>query len=316
MTLPTITILTPEELPITPGRSLDGPDKTIVSDIINAHGFVLFRGYDSVSAEDFHAFIQCFDLPNFTYSESFSNAVRHNRTARVFTANEAPPEVEIFLHHEMAQTLSFPGQLFFFCEHAADSGGATPICRSDLALNILEANHPAFTAKLRKLGVRYRNSMPENADLASGQGRSWRHTLNVASIAEAERRLTSLGYEYRWLRDGGLSVQTPILPAIDDFGRGREVFFNQIVAAAAGWANAVDDDEPRLCFGDQTRIESADLEAAIAASYQCTVDLEWQRGDVALLDNLRVMHGRRPFTGSRSILASLCSPISRSAKVI
>ena len=113
-----------------------------------------------------------------------------------------------------------------------------------------------------------------------------------------------------------IPVQTPILPAIDDFGRGREVFFNQIVAAAAGWANAVDDDEPRLCFGDQTRIESADLKDAIAASYQCTVDLEWQKGDVALLDNLRVMHGRRPFTGSRSILASLCSPISRSAKVI
>jgi hypothetical protein len=34
----------------------------------------------------------------------------------VFTANEAPAEIEIFLHHEMAQTPRFPSHLFFFCE--------------------------------------------------------------------------------------------------------------------------------------------------------------------------------------------------------
>ena len=31
----------------------------------------------------------------------------------------------------------------------------------------------------------------------------------------------------------------------------------------------------------------------------------WRPGDVIVIDNLRVMHGRRPFTGSRSVLAGL-----------
>jgi alpha-ketoglutarate-dependent taurine dioxygenase len=239
--------------------------------------------------------------------------VRHNRTDRVFTANEAPPNVEIFLHHEMAQTLTFPGALFFFCEKAAESGGATPICRSDRTLKTLETQNPTFIAKLRSVGVKYRNSMPSEANHESGQGRSWKDTLTVNSAHEAEEKLAALGYQFNWLEDGGLSVQTPALAAVDHFGRGKDVFFNQIVAAAAGWTVAADDREPRLCFGDDSPIEHADLADTIKAAYQHTVDLEWQTGDVALLDNLKVMHGRRPFEGSRSVLASLCNPISRPA---
>jgi alpha-ketoglutarate-dependent taurine dioxygenase len=310
---PEIALLSPRELPITLGAALDGPSKTIVSDLINAHGFVVFRGYDVQSDQDFHRFVESFGLENFKYADSFSNAVRHNRTDRVFTANEAPPNVEIFLHHEMAQTLTFPGALFFFCEKAAESGGATPICRSDLTLKTLETQNPTFVAKLRSVGVKYRNSMPSEANHESGQGRSWKDTLTVNSAHEAEEKLVALGYQFNWLEDGGLSVQTPALAAVDHFGRGKDVFFNQIVAAAAGWTVAADDKEPRLCFGDDSPIEHADLAGTIKAAYQHTVDLKWQTGDVALLDNLKVMHGRRPFEGSRSVLASLCNQISRPA---
>jgi alpha-ketoglutarate-dependent taurine dioxygenase len=310
---PEIALLSPRELPITLGAALDGPSKTIVSDLINAHGFVVFRGYDVQSDQDFHRFVESFGLENFKYADSFSNAVRHNRTDRVFTANEAPPNVEIFLHHEMAQTLTFPGALFFFCEKAAESGGATPICRSDRTLKTLETQNPTFVAKLRSVGVKYRNSMPSEANHESGQGRSWKDTLTVNSAHEAEEKLVALGYQFNWLEDGGLSVQTPALAAVDHFGRGKDVFFNQIVAAAAGWTVAADDKEPRLCFGDDSPIEHADLAGTIKAAYQHTVDLKWQTGDVALLDNLKVMHGRRPFEGSRSVLASLCNPISRPA---
>jgi alpha-ketoglutarate-dependent taurine dioxygenase len=34
-------------------------------------------------------------------------------------------------------------------------------------------------------------------------------------------------------------------------------------------------------------------------------DIPWQRGDVALVDNYVTMHGRRTFTGTRKVLASL-----------
>src|SRR4051812_38503758 len=53
------------------------------------HGALLFRGFPVETAEDFDAFVGAFGLPNFPYDGSLSNAVRVNRTPRVFTANEA-----------------------------------------------------------------------------------------------------------------------------------------------------------------------------------------------------------------------------------
>ena len=108
--------------------------RTILQTALAQSGALVFRGFGLASDADFDRFIQAFDWPNFTYAESLSNAVRRNRTERVFTANEAPQDVEIFLHHEMAQTPCFPSHLFFYCEQAAASGGATPLCRSDVLL--------------------------------------------------------------------------------------------------------------------------------------------------------------------------------------
>ena len=48
----------------------------------------------------------------------FSYAYRLNCTPRVFSANEVPPEVTIFLHHEVAQSPIYPSKVFFFCQTA------------------------------------------------------------------------------------------------------------------------------------------------------------------------------------------------------
>ena len=53
-------------------------------------GTILFRGFPLATAEDFDIFIQAFELENFAYKDSLSNAVRTNFTERVFSANEAP----------------------------------------------------------------------------------------------------------------------------------------------------------------------------------------------------------------------------------
>ena len=67
------------------------------------HGAIMLRGFGLTDSDDFDALVRALGVTNFTYAESLSNAVRRNRTERVFTANEAPPSVSIYLHHEMAQ---------------------------------------------------------------------------------------------------------------------------------------------------------------------------------------------------------------------
>lgn len=269
------------------------------------HGAILFRGFSVATAEDFDAWIAAFGLESFTYEASLSNAVRRNRTPRVFTANEAPAHVEIFLHHEMAQTPLFPRRLFFCCEQAPNSGGATPLRRSDQLLKELESALPDLINACRKHGVRYTHVMPAETDTASGQGRSWRDTLSVSTREEAERRLGGLGYDWIWQDADSLRVVTPVLPAIRRAPSGQEVFFNQLIAAFCGWQDRRNEARRSVRYGDGSEIHAEQLEEATRIAYEGVFDLEWQAGDVALIDNYLVMHGRRPFKGSRSVLASL-----------
>lgn len=257
------------------------------------------------SDQQFDSCIRAFELENFTYAESLSNAVRNNRSERVFTANEAPPAIEIYLHHELAQTPLYPSKLFFYCELAADSGGATPLCRSDILLGALEEEIPNFVTNCREKGVRYTNVMPATADNASGQGRSWQSTLSSATKADAETRLQALGYQWQWQEDDSLKVTTPTLPAIRSLADGRQVFFNQLIAAFKGWKDSRNAGESSIRFGDESEIAAEDMENVSRLSEQITFDLEWQTGDMALVDNFLVMHGRRPFAGERRVLASL-----------
>ena len=119
---------------------------------LQTHGAILFRGFPVRTDQQFDGFVGALDCPNFPYRESLSNAVRVNRTERVFTANEAPPDVTIYLHHEMAQTPVYPSSLFFFCEQAAEEGGATPLCRSDVFWRCCENGCPRLSRRVRRMG--------------------------------------------------------------------------------------------------------------------------------------------------------------------
>ena len=114
-------------------------------------------------------------------TKNLSNAVRINKTSKVFTANEAPKEVEIFLHHEMAQTPSYPKNIFFFCKSASETGGETPLCRSDQLYEALLRADKTLVESFEKFGVIYNSIMSSGDELISGQGRSWQKTLGVNS---------------------------------------------------------------------------------------------------------------------------------------
>ena len=285
-----------------------GSNRVEFFDQARRYGAVLFRGFPLVTAEDFDRFVAAFELENFPYEDSLSNAVRVNRTPRVFTANEAPPTVEIFLHHEMAQTPRYPSRLFFFCEKPAEQGerrrSVGPTCSGAAWSSVV----PTSPAIVLEKGLTYSNVMPSSNDPNSGMGRSWQSTLRATTRDEAEQRLKSLRYHWEWLDDGCLRATTPILPAVHTLAPGRSSFFNQLIAAYCGWKDRRNDPSKSITFGDGTPLDETAVRVAIELADELTFDIPWQEGDVALVDNLVAMHGRRTFSGTRKILASLACP--------
>lgn len=270
-------------------------------------GALLFRGFPISDAVSYDRFFSAFGYNNFTYKESLSNAVRINYTDLVFSANEAPKDVEIYLHSEMAQTPIFPNIISLFCEKTADTGGATILCRSDIVYQKVVAAEPQLTEKLAREGIKYTNTMPSGDNPDSAQGRGWHSTLSVASREQAEEKLLSLGYQWQWHADGSLSAQTRALPAIKSVDGDRQVFFNQIVAAYQGWKGVKEDPSAGLCFGDDSAIPKHFLDTICDIAAETAYDLVWQDGDVAVVDNHLSMHGRRPYGGDtvRRVLVTL-----------
>jgi hypothetical protein len=164
---------------------------------------------------------------------------------------------------------------------------------------------PQFARDCQSQGLRYSNVMPSQNDSASGMGRSWQSTLKASTRDEAEARLAALGYTWEWLADGSLKATTPVLPAVCDLGDGRTSFYNQLIAAFCGWKDSRNDPSGAIRFGDGEPLDREAVMTAVELAEGLTFDIPWQAGDVVLVDNRVVMHGRRTFSGARKILASL-----------
>lgn len=283
--------------------------------LASTHGAVLIRGMVE-DVEGFDAVVKSLQLENFPYKKSLSNAVRINRTERVFSANEAPPDVRIFFHHEMAQTPLYPKWIMFSCEVAPSEGGATPLCRSDVLYERLQAEQPEFAKACEEKGLCYTNVMPGFDDAQSGMGRSWQSTLGVEDKQGAEARLSELGYSWQWLEDDCLKATTPPLPAVVQLADGRKVFFNQLIAAFCGWKDERNDPSSAIRHGDGTLLDADAVKRAAEIAEDIAFDLHWQVGDIAIVDNMLAMHARRPFSGQRKVVASLAEMQTQSFQVV
>jgi hypothetical protein len=64
-------------------------------------------------------------------------------------------------------------------------------------------------------------------------------------------------------------------------------------------------------YGDGTRIEDDVIEELRQAYNAEMVKFPWKKGDLLLLDNMLVAHGRSPYSGPRKIIVSMGEPYTR-----
>jgi hypothetical protein len=121
--------------------------------------------------------------------------------------------------------------------------------------------------------------------------------------------------EWEWGPDGLRVVQ--LRPATTRHPvTGTEVWFNQ----ADQWHPAGLGDETSqelydilspdefpqyVTFADDTPIPDAYIEQIRDRGLAAAVDVEWRVGDVLLIGNILVAHGRRPFEGTRRVLVAM-----------
>jgi len=270
-------------------------------------GAILLRGFPFRKPEDFDAMVQAAGFKGMPYIGGAAPRTDVHK-GRVLTTNESPPEEPIPFHHEMSQVPNPPAYVMFYCDIPPESGGETPIVLSHEVFRRFREINPSFAQHIEDKGVRYVRVMPPEDDETSPIGRSWKSTFLTEDREEAEARMTEAGMEWRWLDNDDLYTITRPLPAIrTDARTGKKTFFNSVVAAYTGWTDRRNDPTKAVRCGDDSPVNGDALLATSKAMTEACVAFQWQQGDVLIIDNALVMHSRRPFSGSRRILASIAS---------
>jgi alpha-ketoglutarate-dependent taurine dioxygenase len=264
-------------------------------------GVLLIRGTDLSVDDEFRDFVTVFSGKEpFSYAGGVSP--RSSLGNGVYTSTEYSPDIELALHNELSYSPVFPDHIYFFCETAPDVGGETTIGDSH---SILQSIDHEIVESFRKLGVRY----DRNLCRTSGGGYSWQEAFESDDKNLVGRQCRRMGADFEWLPDNSLRVSQVGPGTIVHPTTGQEVWFNQAAGFHASNIRVPDRaaTKPRLSsfFGDGSEIPDPTVDHIREVLSYHSVDHKWRRSDILVLDNLRIAHGRRAFSGDRRIVVAM-----------
>lgn len=279
------------------------------------YGGLLLRGFDIRTPEQFRQFAGQFLSKRYTYFGGTSK--RSEVVDRVYNTTDAPPDVLIDQHLESTHTPRPPRFVLFHCQVAPRTGGETTLASfAELAarlpndlLDELRDQKVAYIKTLMDGNRPLYRWLPRRA--TQSLALTWQEATGAVTQSEAIDLLEEEGYEVTKLPKG--SVRTCFV---------RPVLEPHPVLGNLVWrlSSAMTRPLPRYAQGlqwamrdtvgiDYRLATGARFDARIARVVRRVIDnirfsFRWQPGDLLLLDNEQMSHGRNRFTGERLILAS------------
>ncbi len=257
-------------------------DTKTVIDAYNAHGAVLIRGVD-VDRPDFVAFTEQYSKSFMEYVGGANNerdsAYAGSNTVLTVTGG-AVAKLAIPLHGEMYYTQPRPQALFFCCIRPADEDGATTICDG---VSLWSALPEAARALFSERKLKYRRIYTDE---------SWKSVYKVDNLDAVKAICAKMNVGLTVNSDGSIET-VHVCHAYNDHPAGRAFINSVLVWAAREYIAGIDDSKVR--FEDGSELPKSMLMDINAIAETLTVDIPWTPGMIAIVDNMRVMHGRRAY---------------------
>jgi alpha-ketoglutarate-dependent taurine dioxygenase len=280
-----------------------------------AHGALLFRNFHVRNARQFSDLAEALMPERMNYVEGSSPRLALGDS--VYTSTEYPSTYHIPQHNELSYARTWPGTLMFFCDQAPLHGGETPLADGR---RVLERMDPDVVERFRRHGVRYTRNLHDG----EGPGLSWRTVFETDDREAVEAHCFHADIEFRWRHDGGLWTSQVRPAVVRHPATGEEVWFSQadhwhpaaLGAELSTDVSALFDDHDlptNASYGDGAPITVRDLAEVQATLRAASVRFSWRAGDVLVVDNTLVSHGRMPFTGDRRVLVAMGAPVSAPA---
>ena len=275
---------------------------------LHRHGGILLRGFSIRDVEQFqqvsHAAVP--QLKPYVEGQSPRTKIADN----VYTSTVFPAQYRITLHNELSYAKSPPTRILFHCHIQPVDRGETPIvdCR-----HVYRCMKPALRDRFERLGVKYVKNMHGDE---RGLGKSWMEHFETDDRDIVEAYLHENDISFEWTDSGSLRTWA-IRPGVQRHAvTGEMHWFNQ----ANLWHITNLDERHRRSlisrcgidhlpthayYGDGSPIDELDLDYVRQLLWNEAVLFPWQQGDILILDNHLVAHGRNAYTGPRKILVAM-----------
>ena len=280
--------------------------KPFIESEILKYGGILFRGFNLFSISEFNRFVQVLspDLLEYIYRST----PRTKLGGKIYTATEYPADRTIPLHNENAYSLSWPEKIFFFSVLVASEGGETRIADSR---SIYQKIDSTIRDRFEEKGVLYVRNYRAGMDL------SWQEVFQTEKKEEVERYCKEHSIDWEWNKSPSELTTRQVCQATLTHPKTNEkVWFNQahlfhISSLDEASKNSLLDEYeeeylPRNAFyGDGNSLELEVLDHIRDVYEQEKILFKWQKGDIMLLDNRLMAHGRQPYKGERKVAVAM-----------
>jgi alpha-ketoglutarate-dependent taurine dioxygenase len=280
-------------------------EKAKLEKLLTRHGAILFRDFEVDSAATFNDFISEVSSDAIFYSERSSP--RHSVYKNIYTSTDHPEDKEIVQHSEQSYNKSFPRKIFFYCEKSSESGGNTPLAD---ARKIYGCIPRPIVEAFEKRRYRYSRCFWQV------MGTTWQTAFQTDQKSQVEEYCKKNDIHFEWQPGYALKTyQTRNTTAYHPIS-GEACWFNHCT-----FFNLLSLDEEtqeilscsfepdelpnQTFYGDGESIPH-DVIRHLQTAYESEkVEFAWEKGDVLMIDNILVTHGRRRYKGERRILVGM-----------
>ncbi|TGK84569.1 taurine dioxygenase [Leptospira noumeaensis] len=300
---------------------------------LKTYGAILFRGFPVHEASDFQSIL--FATEEKKLGEFYlGTSPRDQVVKHVFTASELPPHYPIMQHAEMSFLDNPPKLLFFYAEKASETGGETPL--TDLR-EIYKDVDPKIKDKIKKYGIRYRrryDGPSTTARFSLWKTKRWDEMFGTTNLDEVKKISDKNRFKLDWSGVDSLTITNEqsgfrVHPeAKTTAWHNHSQTFHYQAAVSEVWKifkrqktfrsfgvallltlltlikriSGQESHDVHVTYGNGEEISAGEMKSITNVFWKHLVAIPWQTGDVLIIDNLSVSHGRLPFTGPRRIL--------------
>lgn len=262
-------------------------DHDFIKTELKKHGYLLFRNFDT-SIEIYSKFVN--NLSSRTTLDPARQFFSEN--AQLVDAGKSA----IGLHIENGLGPVIPDFCWFYCKLAPDQGSQTTLCDG----KVVYENMKEELKKIFDTTITYSRNIPEQiwkTYIAHELGNQIApNNIDASHLKQIEEKIENLTVTLN--EDNSIKYKFEISPVLNQDE--TPYFANSILGPSYNY------EKPEIILKNGDLIDETFKDELSRFTEQFTVNVGWNDGDIVLIDNKRVMHGRREIlTNKREIYNAL-----------